>query len=71
MQSSPNGTVKNLTYLDQGSNDINNFLYLLKYRKVNRIVFEFLGHLATMHPIFGILNLHSYSITHFIFLCEP
>ena len=49
MQSSPNGKVKQLTYLDQGSNDINYFLWFLKYRQVNRIVFEFLGLLATMH----------------------
>ena len=33
-----------------------------QYRKVNRIVFEFLVLLAPMHPFFDILNLHSYSI---------
>ena len=54
MQSSPNGSFKKLMYLDQGSNDINNFLYILKYRKFSIIVIEFVGLLATMHPIFYI-----------------
>ena len=31
MESNPNGPVKKLKYLDQGTNDINVFLYILKY----------------------------------------
>ena len=52
MQSSPNDLFKKLMYLDQGSNDINYFLYIRKYRKFNIIAIEFLCLLATMHPIF-------------------
>jgi len=47
------------------------FPYYLNYRKFSKIFFEFWCLLATMHPIFYKLNLHAYSITHFLFLCEP
>ena len=69
MQSSPNGKGKKLTNLDQSSNYINYFVYFLKYRKFSATVFELMGLLATVQPIYYILNLHSYSITHF-FLCK-
>ena len=41
-----------LAYIDEGSNDINNFLYFFENRKLVRINLDFFGLLATMHPIF-------------------
>ena len=71
MQSSPNGTVKKLKSLDQGSNDINYLLNFLNDRKFSKIILKFWCLLAILHHFFYKLHLHAYSITHFIFLCEP
>ena len=59
MQSSPNGTVKKLKSLDQGSNDINNFLYFLNIESLVKLFFEFVGLLATINNIIYKINLHA------------
>ena len=44
--------LKRLAYIDEGSNDINHFLYFFENIKLIRIFLDFFGLLATMHPIF-------------------
>ena len=66
MQSSPNGMVKKLKSLDQGSNDIYFFLYFLNVEsKEENYFFYLVSLLATMHQTRYKLNLHAFPITYF------
>ena len=71
MQSSPIVWIKKTKSLDQGSKDINYFLYFLNLETSVNIVLNFKSLLATVHPKIYKINLHTFQIPNFFFIFEP